>query len=76
MTREYLKSQIDSLPESAFTTLAAMFAPFLDYVTLDRKDDPFYSEANQAWLSESMKQFEDGTPLIMKTFEELKAYED
>jgi hypothetical protein len=37
-----------------------------------QNEDPFYSETNQSWIASSINQFNDGTPLITMTFEELE----
>jgi hypothetical protein len=75
MTREYIKSEIDTLPENAFAAFAAMFSAFLQYVETAETDDHFNSEENQAYISKSIREYEDGTasPVIL-TPEDLDAY--
>jgi hypothetical protein len=76
MTREYIKAEIDMLPENAFIAFEKMFSVFFEFVENDYNDH-FWSEENQAYLSKSISEFEnEKETLVYKTMEELEAYEN
>jgi hypothetical protein len=76
MTRELIKYEIDRLPDNAFNAFQAMFAAFFGYVSRVDSSDNFWSEENQAYLSKSISDFENGTSNpVVKTMAELESYE-
>jgi hypothetical protein len=77
MTREYIKSEIDILPDSAFETFEKMFSAFFDYVEKTKiANDHFWSDENQNYLSKVISDYENGVKKpVIKTMEELEAYE-
>ncbi|MDR0992416.1 MAG: hypothetical protein LBL87_05935 [Ruminococcus sp.] len=76
MTREYIKAEIDVLPENAFIAFEKMFSAFFEFVEKNESDH-FWSEENQAYLAKSISEFENGKEtLVYKTMEELEAYEN
>ncbi|MDR0987271.1 MAG: hypothetical protein LBL98_06245 [Ruminococcus sp.] len=76
MTREIMKTKIDLMPDKAFEVLSAVFSPFFSYLIAEDNDDHFYSDANIAHIAKSIADYDNGEPLIVKTMEELEAYED
>ncbi|MDR0903844.1 MAG: hypothetical protein LBM59_04360 [Ruminococcus sp.] len=76
MTREIMKTKIDLMPDKAFEVISAAFDPLFSYLIADDNDDHFYSDANMAYIAKSIAEYENGEPLIVKTMEELEAYED
>jgi hypothetical protein len=76
MTRELIKSEIDKLPDNAFNAFQAIFAAFFGYVSQVDSYDNFWSDKNQAYLSKSISDYENGTSdPVVKTMEELESYE-
>jgi len=81
---ETLKKQFDSLCSDFGMNVSTAVTIFAKAIVRERRipfeisagDDPFYSDANQAWLRKSIAQLESGQGLVMKTMDELKAMED
>jgi hypothetical protein len=76
LTREYIKAEIDMLPENVFIVFEKMFSAFFEFVEKNESDH-FWSEENQAYLSKSISEFDDeNAQLVYKTMDELEAYEN
>lgn len=78
---EDLKDKSEMVLEDMGLNMTTAFKIFLKEVVRSHsipfkiKADPFYSEANQRALKESIEQFENGN-VIVKTMEELRTMEN
>ncbi|MDR0947254.1 MAG: hypothetical protein LBM87_05895 [Ruminococcus sp.] len=72
--RELIKSKIDEIPEISLDEVDEIITIYLATRETINKDDRFWSDENQDYLSKVIRKFENSKKEpIMRTIEELEA---